>query len=61
MNSVRQRVRHWWQPPRRISERPAHRQISFLELFYDLVYVVLIAELSHALSLHVTWSGLGGC
>jgi low temperature requirement protein LtrA len=28
-------------------------------LFYDLVYVVIIAELAHALSAHVTWAGLG--
>jgi low temperature requirement protein LtrA len=31
-----------------------------LELFYDLVYVVIIAELSHALAEHITWGSLGG-
>jgi len=45
--------RKWWQRPRAIGERPEHRQVSFLELFYDLVYVVLIAELTHALAAHI--------
>jgi low temperature requirement protein LtrA len=48
----RLRFRDWWQPPRRARDRPATRQVTFLELFYDLVYVVLIAELSHALFTH---------
>ena len=51
-------LRLWWQPPRRASDRP-ERQVTFLELFYDLVYVVLIAELSHSLSAHIGWEGLG--
>jgi len=45
--------RRWWQPPRNLHDRPEHRQVTFLELFYDLVYVVLIAELTHALASHV--------
>ncbi|MCY4147295.1 MAG: low temperature requirement protein A [Chloroflexi bacterium] len=45
--------RMWWQRPRNISERSTDRKVSFLELFYDLVYVVLIAELTHALAHHV--------
>jgi len=59
MTILRRRFRDWWQPPRKASERPATRQVTFLELFYDLVYVVLIAELSHALSSHISWVGLG--
>lgn len=35
------------------------RHVTFLELFYDLVYVVIIAELSHSLSLHVTLEAFG--
>jgi low temperature requirement protein LtrA len=31
-----------------------------LELFYDLVYVVLIAQLSHALAGHISLAGLAG-
>jgi low temperature requirement protein LtrA len=32
--------------------------VTFLELFYDLVYVVIISELAHALAGHVNWAGL---
>jgi low temperature requirement protein LtrA len=53
------RFRDWWQPPRRAGDRIEHRQVTFLELFYDLVYVVIIAELSHALSAHLSWKALG--
>ncbi len=53
------RFRDYWQPPGKASERIEHRQVTFLELFYDLVYVVIIAELSHALSAHIGWKGLG--
>ena len=53
------RFRRWWQPPRTVSERPEERRVTFLELFYDLVYVVIIAELSHALAEHISLTGLG--
>jgi low temperature requirement protein LtrA len=36
------------------------RQVTFLELFYDLVYVVIIAELAHALAGHTDMFGLAG-
>ncbi len=45
--------RRWWQPPRNIRDREQHRQVTFLELFYDLVYVVLVAESTHALASHI--------
>ncbi len=51
--------RQWWQPPRDIAHRPDHRQVTFLELFYDLVYVVLIAELTHALASHIDLEHIG--
>ena len=53
MRIILSNFRKWWQRPRNISERSEHRQVSFLELFYDLVYVVLIAELTHALADHI--------
>lgn len=59
MNIFKDGFRLWWQPPRRAGDRIEHRQVTFLELFYDLVYVALIAELSHALSTHIGWTGLG--
>jgi hypothetical protein len=52
VSSLGSSFRTWWQPPRRTREREAQRQVTFLELFYDLVYVVLIAEVAHALSGH---------
>jgi low temperature requirement protein LtrA len=59
MSSLRRSFRRWWQPPRRASEREEERSVTFLELFYDLVYVVLISQLAHALSGHVTPAGVG--
>ena len=53
------RFRRWWQPPRPASNRPEERRITFLELFYDLVYVVIIAELSHALAGNISLAGIG--
>ncbi|MEZ4662638.1 MAG: low temperature requirement protein A [Caldilineaceae bacterium] len=58
MNNFQQNVRLWWQPPRRTSDREAERRVTFLELFYDLVYVVVIAEVSHALAGHVDRQGI---
>ena len=33
------------------------RTVSFLELFYDLTYVVVIARAAHHLAAHVSWRG----
>ena len=52
------RFRRWWQPPRPASNRPEERRITFLELFYDLVYVVILAELSHALAGNISLAGI---
>lgn len=60
MSILIRRFRSWWQPPRRAGDRIEHRQVTFLELFYDLVYVALVAQLSHALSSHIGWAALGG-
>jgi low temperature requirement protein LtrA len=45
----------FWQPPRPHGEIIPDRTVSFLELFYDLVYVVLIARAAHTLAHHVSW------
>jgi low temperature requirement protein LtrA len=34
------------------------RSVSFIELFYDLVFVLLIAQIAHTLADHVTWTGV---
>ncbi|MGM3306268.1 low temperature requirement protein A [Anabaena sp. WFMT] len=50
-----------WQPPRlRIGEEHEDRRATWLELFYDLVFVVAIAELSHNLSKDVSLGGFAG-
>lgn len=59
MTELRRTFRQWWQIPRRVSDRPEERTVSFLELFYDLVYVVLIAQIAHALAGHVDLAGFG--
>ena len=59
MSLLRLNFRIWWQIPRKTSEREEERQVTFLELFYDLVYVVLIAELAHALAGHVNLAAIG--
>jgi low temperature requirement protein LtrA len=33
--------------------------VTFLELFFDLVFVVVISQLAHHLAEHPTWSGVG--
>ncbi len=59
MKTAKQSVRLWWQKPRRFGDHEEDRRVTFLELFYDLVYVVVIAELAHALAAHVGLAGLG--
>jgi len=44
------RYRYFWQRPRSHRDILTERRVSFLELFYDLIYVVLIARI--ALGLH---------
>ncbi len=60
MQSLIRNFRIWWQPPRNISDREEERSVTFLELFYDLVYVILISQLAHALSEHVTVTAVLG-
>jgi low temperature requirement protein LtrA len=50
----------WWKPPRRFSEQDKERQVTWLELFYDLVYVVLIARAASSLALNMTFQGVTG-
>lgn len=49
--------RIWWQRPRKYSDQEEERRVTFLELFYDLVYVVIIAQLAHSLSTHINLVG----
>ena len=47
----------WWGPPRKFDPNFAERKISWLELFYDLVYVIAISRITHHLALHITIEG----
>ena len=51
--------RRLWQPPGRYEDRPTDRRVTFLELFFDLVFVVVISQLGHHLATHVSWAGIG--
>lgn len=50
--------RRFWLPPRAHGEIIEDRTVSFLELFYDLVYVVVIGRAAHHLAEHVSWQGV---
>lgn len=51
--------RQLWQPPRAHGEQPRERVVGPLELFYDLVVVVLVAQAAHHLAGDLHWHGLG--
>ena len=56
--SLRAGLRDWFlRPPRPHGEVIEDRTVGFLELFYDLVYVVLIGQIAHTLAEDVSWSG----
>jgi hypothetical protein len=42
--------RHFWQPPRAHGDVIEGREVSFLELFYDLVYVVVVSQAARHLA-----------
>jgi low temperature requirement protein LtrA len=51
---------HIWRPPRlRTTEEREDRHATWLELFFDLVFVVAVAQLASLLSHDLTWTGLG--
>ena len=43
----------WWQPPRRFEQEQTERKISWLELFYDLVYVACIGQITSHIAAHM--------
>ena len=48
----------WWGAPKNFSERKNERKVSWLELFYDLVYVATIGQLTHHIAAHLSWHTL---
>jgi low temperature requirement protein LtrA len=56
---VRTGLRVWFRsPPRRHGEVDYAREVSFLELFYDLVYVVVVSQAARQLARHIDWIGV---
>jgi low temperature requirement protein LtrA len=54
------RFKRWlWQPPRPHGEPIVGRTVSFLELFYDLVYVVVVSQAAHHVADHVSLRAVG--
>jgi low temperature requirement protein LtrA len=51
--------RRLWQPPGRYEDRALDRRVTFLELFFDLVFVVVISQLGRRLAGHPSWAGVG--
>lgn len=49
----------FWLPPRAHGDVIEDRTVSFLELFYDLVYVVVIARAAHILAEDISWRTFG--
>jgi len=49
----------WWGPPKNFADRKNERKISWLELFYDLVYVAAIGQLTHRIAVSPTWGTVG--
>ena len=59
MAPLTQARRHWQTPQLRTDEEEEReRKTSWLELFYDLVFVAVVAELSHALAGDLTPGGV---
>jgi len=53
------RLKLWERPKLRTDEESnIERKVSWLELFYDLVFVVIIAQLAHDLASHLNVPGL---
>ncbi|GGJ34448.1 low temperature requirement protein A [Deinococcus roseus] len=52
--------RLWWHAPKlRHLGGEEERKVSWLELFFDLVFVVIISRLAHHFGEHPSWAGLG--
>jgi len=47
----------WWGPPKDFDGQRIVRRVSWLELFYDLVYVMAIARITEQFSHHVNFNG----
>ena len=44
----------WWGPPKKFETHQKDRRVSWLELFFDLVYVIAISRITHHLAGHMS-------
>lgn len=51
-------INEWIRPPTLRSDDDSDRHATWLELFFDLVFVVAVAELAHTLVDHLTVAGI---
>jgi low temperature requirement protein LtrA len=51
-------LREWMRPPRPHGDVIEGRTVSFLELFYDLVFVVFVSQVANALATHPNGAGI---
>lgn len=50
---------NWWQKPTlRVFNEHEERKVSWLELFFDLTFVVIVAQLAHYLVYHISGEGV---
>lgn len=49
--------KQWWGAPKKFSLEQEERKISWLELFYDLVYVIAIAKITNLFSMNLNFTG----
>lgn len=54
MGLFKDNLRVWWQKPADQTKRDLNREVSMLELFYDLVYVAIIIQLTHLVAGHIS-------
>ena len=47
----------WWGPPKKFDTNHKERRVSWLELFFDLVYVIAISRITHHLAANNNESG----
>lgn len=61
MGVFREAKHIWWQKPKMRTDEniDKERKATWLELFYDLMFVSILAQLSHSLFQHVSLEGLG--
>lgn len=44
----------WWGAPKKFDREAEERRVSWLELFYDLVYVIAISRITHHFAQHMS-------